>query len=114
MASGSPTSHLLGSLPDRLKRSTGQRCGVRELQFVHRERDDNAFLIGPNHVRDRASFNLRGNDLIGLVDRVGAEVCNRSCNYDFGFVWGRPRSIMADNLGRSDRVLTRAKWPSLV
>src|SRR2546430_9899325 len=74
--------HLLGSLPDQFKCRTGCRRRIGELQFFRRERGDNSFLIRPSdHVRERTSLNFGGDDLIRLVDRVCAEVSDRSLHH---------------------------------
>src|SRR2546428_11743624 len=71
-----------GSLPDQFKCRTGCRRRIGELQFFRRERGNNSFLIRPSdHVRERTSLNFGGDDLIRLVDRVCAEVSDRSLHH---------------------------------
>ena len=86
-----PKPHLLGSLPDQFKCRTGCRRRIGELQFFRRERGNNSFLIRPSdHVRERTSLNFGGDDLIRLVDRVCAEVSDRSLHHGLGFLRSAP------------------------
>src|SRR5678816_3822571 len=96
----SPKPRLLGPLPDNFKCLAGRRPWIGELQFVCRERGDNAFLISPDHVRERTSLNFGGDDLIYLVDRVCAVVGDRSRHHGLGFFRGRPRAIRVRQLGK--------------
>ena len=100
MASGSPKSHLLGAFPDQFKRCTGCRRRIGEFQFVRHEGGDNSFLIGSSdHVRERASLNFGGDDLIRLVDRVCAEVGDRSLHHGLVFLRSSPIAAVGRKLG---------------
>jgi hypothetical protein len=99
--SWSPKPHLLGSLPDQFKCRTGCRRRIGELQFFRREGGDNSFLIRPSdHVRERTSLNFGGDDLIRLVDRVCAEVSDRSLHHGLVLLRSPPIAAVGRQLGK--------------
>src|SRR5215471_17769702 len=87
-------STWLASRPTQV--SNDGRRRVDELQFVRCEGGDQLLLIGSDQVRKRTPLNLSGDDLIPLVDRVCAEVSDRSLHHGLVFL----RSPLIAPVGR--------------
>lgn len=62
------------------------------MKFVGRERGDHSILIARELIRERAGFETKADDSIGIADAVCAEVRDRTGQQIFGFL-KRSRSL---------------------
>src|SRR5262249_42478182 len=98
-AEPAPTLHRLASLssrrhlPDAFQyrlsfctRTTGCRSRVTVFQFISRKRGNNALLLGPFRVRERARLNLK--DQVLIADRVSARIGKGSLDRSFVLLGG--------------------------
>jgi len=81
------------------------------MKFVGRERDDPAILIARELIRERAGFEAKADDSIGIVDAACAEVRDRTAQQSLASSEVAVAGALDAIFGRSGRANMRKKRP---
>src|SRR5262245_20547357 len=91
------TRYLLGSLENVLDLATGQRNRVAVFELVCSKRDNRPF-VAANQIRERTGLDLKNDAFSRFVDRIRAEIADRTSDYGFAFLQCGLRGIIRRNL----------------